>query len=114
MKTLLQVLSLFSFCGLSTAQDFGKTYSKPIETQVEALPKTDEKTLREEVMGTFQVKVKENQKILVTEDLLLFVKANRQIAVSNWHTYSSDVEVYIPSSDEINSPSFSKLDLYNK
>lgn len=113
MKTLLLVLSLFTFCGLSNAQDFGKSNSKSFDLQAEALPKTEEKSLREEVIGTFQVKVKENQKVLITEELLLFVKSNRQQSVSTWHTYSSDVEVFIPSSDEINSPSFSKLDLYN-
>lgn len=114
MKTLLLVLSLMTFCEFSRAQDFGKSYSKPVVIQAEALPKTDEKSLREEVMGTFQVKVKDAQKVLITEELLLFVKSNRQIAVSNWHTYSSDVEVYIPSSDVINNPSFSNLDLYIK
>lgn len=114
MKTILLVLSLLIFCGLSKAQDFQNPRGVSPSGPNKVLSKTDEKSLREEVIGTFQVKVKENQRVIITEELLLFVKTNRQQTVSNWHTYSSDVEVYIPSNDEINSPSFSKLDLYNK
>lgn len=107
-------LSLVTFCGVSISQDFGKSNSKSSDLQLEAVPKTEEKSLLEEVMGTFQVKVKENKKVLISEELLLFIKNNRLTSISKWYTYSSDLEVYIPSSDEINSPSFSKLDLYHK
>lgn len=107
-KLLLISGLLFSVFGIKAQEDFGKSKTPSLVVQEE--PKNDVKSLWNELQGTFQIIYSENtQKILITNELLLNIRTSRKDTEDTTIVINQDVRVFIPSKQQVLSPSFQPL-----
>lgn len=110
MKRLLVFLGVLLLSTGAFAQDYGKSMPEPLKAQ--ALPKKQNVAERyTSLEGTFQIVKETNERVLITEEMLDLVEANRTVSEDVLIEYKEGLDLFIPSKATISSPSFVKLPL---